>query len=100
MHRLALGLGRTVAELEVSLGQSELQDWMRYWMVEPWGAVRDNMHAGVIASAVLMPHTKKGKRLATFEDFMLTDPATRQEKRRAGTKATIAWLKAQAKRER
>jgi hypothetical protein len=48
---------------------------MEYWMEEPWGAWRDNMHAGIVASAVLMPHQEERKR-SKPEDFMLVDRDT------------------------
>lgn len=96
MHRLALGLGRTVAELEETLGQAELRDWIAYWALEPWGSIRDNLHAGIIASAIYAPHVKKGKKPPNASDFLLSDARTQQEKRRAGTMKVIDWMKAQA----
>jgi hypothetical protein len=47
---LALGLGRTVGELECSLSPRELADWQAYYLLEPWGAWRDNYHAGLVAA--------------------------------------------------
>ena len=62
MHRLALALGRTVAELGVTMSSSELSDWIDYYKIEPWGAWRDNYHAALIASM----HAKEGTRLSEF----------------------------------
>ena len=62
MHRLALALGRTVAELGVTMTSSELSDWIDYYKIEPWGAWRDNYHAALIASM----HAKEGTRLSEF----------------------------------
>ena len=62
MHRLALALGRTVAELSATMGSSELSDWIDYYKLEPWGAWRDNYHAALIASM----HAKEGTRLSEF----------------------------------
>lgn len=92
MHRLALGLGKTVAELEASLGAAELDDWYSYWSEEPWGAWRDNVHAGLIAAACLSPYMKGQK--ATFEDFMLKSS---DKKREDETQQSLAWLTAVAK---
>ena len=62
MHRLALALGRTVAELGVTMSSSELSDWIDYYKIEPWGSWRDNYHAALIASM----HAKEGTRLSEF----------------------------------
>lgn len=80
------------------MADRELQDWLRYWAAEPWGATRDNMHAGLIAAAVFAPHVRRGKKAPTFKDFMLKDAATAQDERRRGTAAVLASLKARAKR--
>lgn len=69
-------------------------DWYAYWAEEPWGAWRDNFHAGVIASASLNPHLKQWAKVSP-EDFMLKTP----EKRRADeTSAAVDWLMAVAKK--
>lgn len=69
----------------------------RYWMQEPWGAWRDNMHAAIIARAVLTPHVKKGARIDLM-DFMLRHPEEvaeeRASKRRAAARNVFAALRA------
>jgi len=64
-------LGRSIGEL-LELPQRELGDWALYWKLEPWGAWRDNMHAGIVAASVLQPHLKEGAKIKP-EDFMLVD---------------------------
>lgn len=82
-----------MAELETTLGADELDCWYAYWVEEPWGSYRDNIHAGLIASACLAPHQKPGNR-ATFEDFMIKSAA----KRRADdTAQSLDWLMSVAK---
>lgn len=87
-------MGKTIAELETTLGASELDDWYSYWSEEPWGAWRDNVHAGLIAAACLSPYQKPGHRV-THEDFMLKSA----DKRRADdTAQSLDWLTAVAKK--
>lgn len=47
MHRLALRLGKTVAQLRAELDVAELVDWLAYWDVEPWGEARADERMGV-----------------------------------------------------
>jgi hypothetical protein len=84
-----LGLGRTVAELENSLGSSELVEWQRFWAREPWGAYRDNIHAGLIASTLANAFRGKGGKAITYQDFMLVDRADHKQKK---TKEFLGWL--------
>lgn len=64
MHRLALALGRTVAELKDTLSSSEMSNWIEYYKLEPWGAWRDNWHASILASIM------SGSDDAKMEDYM------------------------------
>lgn len=43
----------TVAELLARISSRELSEWMAYYSIEPFGAERDNLHAGIIASATV-----------------------------------------------
>lgn len=69
-HRLALAMGRTVAELNVTMGAAEYSSWCEYYRVEPWGSERDNLHAGIIAQQIsrMIPSKKKPP---SVSDFML-----------------------------
>lgn len=69
---MALALGRTVAELRVSMSCGELQAWDEYYRLEPWGQARDNMHAGMLAAMLANQSRRRGQRAFTFQDFMLT----------------------------
>lgn len=97
MHRLALGLGMTIAELGARMGATELERWMEFWRVEPWGPYRDNIHAGLIAAAVLQPHVPRGKRSPTHADFMLKDA---QETRASAEKSLLSFFKMAAVKKR
>lgn len=43
----------TVAELLARISSLELSEWAAYYGIEPWGAERDNLHAGIVASATV-----------------------------------------------
>ena len=67
---LARTLGRTLQELEESCTAHEFALWMALYEAEPWGPVREDMAAGVIASTIA--NVNRGKDQAAFKplDFM------------------------------
>lgn len=74
------------------MGASEYEDWMLYYRVEPWGAYRDNLHAGIIASAVINSSMNKRRGTSvTANDFVLR---TRSEEAANETAETLAQLEA------
>lgn len=59
MMALAGHLGRTVAELEATLGAGELEEWIALAQEEPWGPFRQDVLATIGWSyAVMAPHLK------------------------------------------
>lgn len=69
----------------------------RFWMHEPWGAYRDNVHAAIIAAEIRRPNLKKGARVK-LDDFMLRHPADVEEQqardRNTATRNLFQFLKA------
>lgn len=47
---------------------SEFSSWLVYFAEEPFGTVRDNYHAGIVASTMANCHSK---RAFSADDFML-----------------------------
>lgn len=88
-HRLAALLGRTVSEMKDSLTQREYFNWQKYWVEEPWGPYRDNLHAAVIAREVRRPNLRRGAK-NDLDDFMVVDP---QRRRKNASKNFINFLK-------
>lgn len=70
-------------------------EWNQYWRQEPWGAMRDNIHAGLIASTIANANRKKNAKPFSYQDFLIID---REEQAARQTAQTMAWLKALAKR--
>ena len=88
-------MGRTVAELESSLGSSEFDEWVSYYELEPFGAWRDNLHSAQIASTLHNINRRKNAPAKTAKEWMYEHP---DEKRINDTAQTLAAFKAMAKR--
>ena len=52
MFKLALALGKTVGEIEREMSSNELNDWMAYAQIEPFGLERGDLQAGIVAATV------------------------------------------------
>lgn len=90
---MALGLGIPLAEVE-AMPYRHLRLLERYWLEEPWGAWRDNAHAGLVASTIANIFRKKGTRAVSFEQFMFAD---RKAQRSDGMGQLLKKLQAQAR---
>lgn len=77
------------------MGASELAEWVKFWKMEPWGAYRDNIHAGFIAATIANVNRKPNTKPITHEVFMLTD---RSDYSKRKTKETLSWMKAVGKK--
>ena len=91
---MALALGKTVGEIEQSMGSSELSEWQEYYGLEPWGAWRDNWHSAQIAALLYNANRGKQKPLNSA-DFMFVDRETARESQ---DRETLAFLSSRAKR--
>lgn len=56
----------------------------QYWVEEPWGPVRDNIHAGMIAAVVANSGFRKFKKSLSATDFMLK-PREREQQENRGS---------------
>lgn len=95
MFRLALALGRSVAELEHSLSSSELTEWAAYYKMEPFGAERDNWHMAQLCSLFANAHRKRNSAAISPDQFMYRDRDTHRQKSTVGF---LSGLKALGKR--
>lgn len=68
--RLALQLGMTVRELLSRIGSDELTEWMAFHALEPFGDVRADYRAGVIASTFANAHRAASAPPFRPDDFM------------------------------
>lgn len=59
-HRLASHLGTTVEDMLETMTPPVYRRWQIYWLEEPWGPYRDNLHAAIIAREIQRPNLRKG----------------------------------------
>ena len=71
LFRLARELGKTVHELERSLGSRELAEWMAYDSIDPIGEVRGDLRAALISSTMANIHRSTKTRAYKLADFLL-----------------------------
>lgn len=71
MFRLALALGRTVGELMQTISSDELTEWSAFYRLDPFGDLRQDMQAALIASTLANVHAPKGTSY-TMADFKLS----------------------------
>lgn len=73
----------------------------RYWLAEPWGPYRDNLHAAMITLQLMRPHLKKGVSL-TIDDLMYKPADVRAEetktKRERATRNLYGLLRSLARK--
>ncbi len=94
LELLALALGRTVNELENTLGSGELTEWLAYYRLEPFGQERDNYHAATIATTIAN-YSGKLKTAKQIQDFMFS---TNEDRRNRETGKTLAIMNVLARK--
>lgn len=94
--RVCLAVGKLPSEVLDARSQDfELLE--RYYLEEPWGPWRDNLHAAIIARETLKANGFKAPKL---DVFMVKGPARRHAEERAARKGVVDMLKAIAVRKR
>lgn len=68
MLRLALALGKTVREIEETMPATELAEWAQLYEEEPFGDVRADLHAAIVACTVA--RALGGNKQARIKDFL------------------------------
>ena len=63
------------------MSNAEYINWQIYWVHEPWGPWRDNLHAAMICREIRRPQLK-ARAKNEIEDFMVVNPVTRQKDRK------------------
>ncbi len=56
-------------ELYARLTRQELQELEALYQLDPWGEIRADLRAGIIASACVSPYLKPGRKMSP-KDFM------------------------------
>mgnify|MGYP003139586721 CR=1 FL=1 len=60
----------TVRELLARIDSRELSEWMAYYELNPFGSVRDDLQAGIVASTIANVNRGKNDKSFTPSDFM------------------------------
>jgi len=77
------------------MGAREFDEWAEYYASEPWGAYRDNLHAGIIASVIVNSQPGRKRKPMAPGDFVLK---TKQSKRAEDTRRSLNYLRAIGKK--
>ena len=89
----------TVAELGARMSSREFSEWRAFAAEEPFGPLREDERAGVIASMLANPYRAKGREGFTPEDFFPSLKAPAPPPTPEGLAAKLkAWAAADAKR--
>lgn len=70
MFRLALSLGRTVAELERTLSAREFVEWMEVYRIEPFGEEAAFLRSGIVSSTIANCNRGPNQEAFCATDFM------------------------------
>jgi hypothetical protein len=57
-----------------------LAEWQEYERLEPFGAIRDNYHAAMIATILANAHRGPRRAPVKMDEFFYVDPETRRER--------------------
>jgi len=60
----------TVREMLARIDSKELSEWMAYYELNPFGTVRDDLQAGIVASTIANVNRGKNDKSFTPSDFM------------------------------
>ncbi len=61
----------TVSEMLSRMSGRELSDWEAYYRLEPFGAERGDLQAGIVASTLINAFQRKGNKPMQPSDFLL-----------------------------
>jgi len=92
LHRLALALGRTVRELLQTLTLKELQQWIQFYNIDPWGDQRADWRAGQLCALTANMWRKKSDKALTPSDFMLKAETDEERAKRAEAETLAAFM--------
>jgi hypothetical protein len=92
--RLALALGRTVAELRQTVSSTELTYWIAFNQIEPLPEHRADVRNAIVAYTIARSMGSKG---STPEDFL---PQFGEKPQKNGVKLFAVWVEAHNSRQK
>lgn len=94
----------SVKQAQREIDSREFAEWVAEYRIEPWGEIRSDLRAGIIASSVLAPYCKKGQGprpidlMPNFGDKRTTRPRQSEAEMRAVMVRAAAGFAKAAKR--
>jgi hypothetical protein len=82
--RLSLQWGIPQSEIENTCAASDVDEMFRFYSSEPFGAYRDNLHTGILASVIANVNRAPGGKKFLPQDFMVVDRVKRSSERVKG----------------
>ncbi|MEO8224132.1 MAG: hypothetical protein ABI661_04960 [Gammaproteobacteria bacterium] len=73
-------MGMSVERMLEDLTPAAYEKWWRYWLEEPWGPWRDNLHTAILAREIQRPQLKKGHKV-DMQNFMVQRPVEQAQNR-------------------
>ena len=97
LYRLAVMAGEADTDaLAKRITWAQLIEWEAYAQIEPFGAIRDNYHAGVVAKMIANVHKARSAsgHEFTYEDFLLKfdTPESQAAPRKQTEEEKRMWL--------
>lgn len=75
------------------MGAAEADQWVLFGREEPFGPMRDNIHAALIASTIANVNRSRSSPPIRVADFMLLGESAREQRGRAGMQALASALR-------
>jgi hypothetical protein len=89
-------MGKSPSEIR-QMSSTDIDLLAMYWKAEPWGPLRDNMHAGLIAREIRRPWLKDPSKNA-IDDFILKPMDQHQEENQQKVAGFFSFFKTIANR--
>jgi len=76
-----LALGRTVRELEITITENELVEWMAFYQIDPFGEWREDLRNAQLCALLAEINRDRKKKSSPYKiaDFMLFMPPKKKQ---------------------
>ncbi|KKL07299.1 hypothetical protein LCGC14_2587410 [marine sediment metagenome] len=93
---IARTIGCSVKQAQREVDSREYAEWVAEYRIEPWGEIRSDLRAGIIASATLAPYCKKGQEPKPIDFMPKFDKQARTRPRQSEAEMKAIWAQAVA----
>jgi len=92
---IARTLGMSIRNAQREIDSREFAEWVAEFRLEPWGEIRSDLRAGIVASAALAPWCKKGHEPRPI-DMMPKFGGVKSKPRQTEAEMKAVWARAVA----